>query len=35
MAALRLSDIADRLGLPLQGEDAEVIGVNTLGGGLD
>ena len=32
MAALRLSDIADRLGLPLQGEDAEVIGVNTLEG---
>ncbi len=30
MGTLRLSDIAGRLGLTLQGEDAEVIGVNTL-----
>ena len=30
MKTLRLSHIADRLGLILQGEDAEVVGVNTL-----
>ena len=32
MAARKLSEIAARLGLTLQGDDAEVIGVNTLEG---